>query len=115
MSPNFSSSWFIFSSRCEELVVSSTAFNTSSNFRSNDDARGPVQLRDDQILSVFQNRNQLIGSQRVAIGPVRLRQHVINHIQPSALQRTQSFVEMSVFAGPGIGEDHVKLIGPGAL
>src|SRR5262249_5640138 len=110
MSPNFSSSWFILASRCEELFVSSTAFNTSSNFRSNDDARGPIQLRYHQIISVFQNRSQLIGSQRVAVVPVRLRQHVVNHIQPAALQQAQSFVEMSVFAGPGIGEDQVELI-----
>src|SRR5215831_2741414 len=102
MSPNSSSSWFIFSSRCEELFVSSAAFNTSSNFRSNDDACGPIQLRDDQILSVFQDRNQLVGSQRVAVGPVRLRQHVVNHVQPAALQQAQGFVEMGVFARPGI-------------
>src|SRR5262245_57222311 len=106
----FCSGWFIFSSRREELFVSSTAFNTSSNFRSNDDARGPIQLRDYQIIYVFQYRNQFIGSQRVAVGPVRLRRHVVNHVQPAALQRAQSFVEMSVFARPGIGEYQIELI-----
>src|SRR5262245_43252981 len=100
MSPNFGSSWFIFSSRCEELFVSSTPFNTSSNFRSNNNSRRPIHLRDDQILSTLQDRNQLIGPTRVSVGPVRLWQHIVYHIQPATFQQSQSFIEMSVFARP---------------
>src|SRR5882672_5969638 len=93
---------------CPRISICPNYLYWGSYLRSDDDAGGPIKPGDKEIFSIVEYRNQFIDLLRVAVGPVRLRQHIVNHVQPAALQQAQGFFEMSVFAWPGIGEDQVE-------
>ena len=44
----------------------------------------------------------------MVLGPIGLRQHVVDNIEPAAAEERQSFIQELIFPGHGIREDQIK-------
>ena len=86
-----------------------TAMRSVSLSNHDHQARRPGESNRHELRAPFDIADQRRHLRRMAVGPVRLRQQIVDDVHPSRPEECERLVEVNEFSWPGVGIDEIEL------